>query len=457
MRAMDGRRIAALVAVTVIVVAIGVGLALFKPWGGKKEIVLKIVTRLSPEEQKEIRQAFLSSKIAKEYHIKDVEFTKVDYSLWKQLALSGKVDLFFIGEKVVYDRLCKEGAFAPITMDKLVSIINGLKPQFVGRDDKGDICWVAVGQAVYGYIVNNNFLKQYGLPKPVKWDSLENPVYLKPLLSHAYTVSFPRPTKSGTARTTMHGILQIYGWDDGWRLLTVIGMEAGIVDSSEKARDQAAEGIVGVAPAYIGYGIEAEKEGKGAVFEIPRGEGIAYISPVALAKKAPHPREAQAFILWLLSPNGQKTIARLFYYLPVRNITGISWVKEVYQKMKGNIFQYNRTLAEKVDLAATTYFEAAIADSDTNALLKEIGQLAAQLMEKGKLSENQWLKIVEQLAPLTIKDPWTGKQVKFTLQYAEKINNKLQNNADRDKFYNAVKSAAINTYKKVLEELKSMG
>jgi len=457
MRAMDGRRVAALVAIIVIIVAIGVGLALFKPWGGKKSVVLKIVTRLSPEEQKAIKQAFLASDIAKKYHIKDIEFTKVDYSLWKQLALSNKVDLFFIGEKVVYDRLCREGAFAPITMDKLVNIINGLKPEFVGRDSKGNICWVAVGQAVYGYIINKNFLREYGLPAPVRWGSLENPVYLKPLLSHSYTVSFPRPTKSGTARTTMHGILQIYGWSDGWRLLTVIGMEAGIVDSSEKARDQAAEGIVGVAPAYIGYGIEAEKAGKGAVFEIPRGEGIAYISPVALAKKAPHPREAQAFILWLLSPEGQETIAKLFYYLPVRNITGIAWVKEVYEKMKGNIFQYNRTLAEKVDLAATTYFEAAIADSDSNALLKEIGQLAAQLIEKGKLSKDKWLNIVSQLAPLTIKDPWSGKTVKFTLSYAESINNKLQDSANRDKFYNAVKAAALDTYKKVLEELKSMG
>ena len=37
MRAMDGRRIAALVAIIVIVAAIGVGLALFKPRSGKKD------------------------------------------------------------------------------------------------------------------------------------------------------------------------------------------------------------------------------------------------------------------------------------------------------------------------------------------------------------------------------------------------------------------------------------
>ncbi|BEP18657.1 ABC transporter substrate-binding protein [Pyrofollis japonicus] len=454
---MSKRKLAALVALGVIAVAIVVGVFLFKPEASSKEVVLKVVTRLSPEEQKAIKEAFLNSSVARKYNIKDIVFTKVDYSLWPQLATSGKVDLFLIGEKIVYDRLCKEGVLAPFSMKELVNIVNELDPKFVGRDKNGDICWVAIGQAVYGYIVNKKFLSQYSLPEPQKWGSLLDPAYLRPLQQNAYTVSFPRPTKSGTARTTMHGILQIYGWDDGWRLLTVIGMESAIVDSSEKARDQAAEGIVGIAPAYIGYGIEAEKLGKGAVFEIPHGEGIAYISPAAIAKKAPHPREAQAFILWLLSPEGQETVARLFYYLPVRNVVKIPWVQEVYEKMKGNIFNYNRTLAEKVDLAATTYFEAAIADSDANALLKEIGVKAATLLSEGKLTQQEWMKIVQKLAPLTIKDPWTGKKTQFTLEYAMKINDKLRDNAARDKLYNAIKQAAIETYKEVLKELQSKG
>ncbi|BES82654.1 ABC transporter substrate-binding protein [Pyrodictium abyssi] len=425
--------------------------------GQSNGVKLVIVTRLSPEEQKALREAFLNSTIAKQYGITDVEFRKLDYSQWPDLAASGQVDAFFIGEKPVYDRLCREGLLAPISLKELVDIVAGLDSRYVGRAG-GDICWVAVGQAVYGFIVNKMFLERYGLPVPETWGTLMEPDYVKPLASASYTVSFPRPTKSGTARTIVHGILQKYGWDEGWRLLTVMGMEAGIVDSSETARDQAAEGVVGVAPAYIGYGIEAEKVGKGAVFKIPRGEGILYLSLAAVAKGSKHPVEAQAFILWLLSDEGQRTLARLFYYIPVRSVTGIEWVERIYNELKDNIFDYDRGLASKVDLAVTTYFEAAIADSDTNALLKQIGSLLANLYASGKLTRNEYMEIVAKLgSPLKIRDPWSSEEKTFTLDYAKEINNKLADGTERDKFYNAVKEAAIERYQAILNMLRGKG
>lgn len=450
--------------VVTIVALMVLGLSMFTAYyvltstgGQASEVKLVVVTRLSPEEQKALREAFLNSSIAKQYNIVDVEFRKLDYSQWPELAASGKVDVFFIGEKPVYDRLCREGLLAPISLKELLDIAAELDSQYIGRAG-GDICWIAVGQAVYGYIVNKMFLERYELPVPETWGSLEDPVYIKPLASASYTVSFPRPSKSGTARTIIHGILQKYGWDDGWRLLTVIGMEAGIVDSSETARDQAAEGVVGVAPAYIGYGIEAERVGRGAVFMIPRGEGILYLSLAAVAKGSKHPVEAQAFILWLLSDEGQRALAKLFYYIPVRPVSGIDWVERIYSELKDNIFDYDRDLASKMDLAVTTYFEAAIADSDSNALLKQIGSLLANLYIQGKLSKSEYMDIIAKLgSPLKIGDPWSGNEEVFTPEYAEKINSKLVNGTNRDRFYNAVKEAAIERYQNILAMLRGKG
>lgn len=455
------RRVAALALAVAVLVVAGFVAFYFLGIAGNgakqaKSVTLVVVTRLSPEEQKELKKAFLNSSIAKEYGIRDIDFRKVSYAQWRQLALSGKVDGFVIGEKLVYDQLCREGAFAPLSGKQLQALISQLPPRLIGTRG-GEVCWVAVGQAVYGYIVNKVFLEKHGLPTPEKWGSLLSPVYLKPLLKGVDTVSWPRPSMSGTARTTLHGILQRYGWERGWQLLTAIGMEASIVDSSEKARDEAAEGLVAVAPAYIGYGIEAEKMSKGAAeFLIPRGEGILYISPAALAAKAPHPEAMKAFIRWLLSDEGQRTLARLYYYIPVRRVSGIDWVKRIYQQLQGNIFEYNRSLAEKLDKAVVTYFEAAIADPDANALLKQIGRRLAELIKEGKLDMEQAEAVIEKAgAPLTIRDPLSGKQTVFTQSYAEKINKALEKPEKRQEFYNAVKEAAITRYKKILQELGS--
>jgi ABC-type Fe3+ transport system substrate-binding protein len=457
------RRVAALVVALAVILVAGFAAFYFLGVAGNgaakaKQVKLVIVTRLSPEEQQELKKAFLNTSVAKKYGIVDIEFRKVSYAQWRQLAESGKVDGFVIGEKLVYDQLCRVGAFAPLQDEKLLGIVNELPESLKGMRD-GKVCWVAIGQAVYGFIVNKAFLEQHGLPEPDKWGSLLDPVYLVPLTEGAYTVSWPRPSMSGTSRTTLHGILQRYGWEKGWQVLTAIGVEASIVDSSERARDEAAEGLVAVAPAYIGYGIEAEEMSKGAaVFKIPRGEGILYISPAAVAAKAPHREAMEAFIAWLLSDEGQRTLARLYYYIPVRPVSGIEWVERIYNELKGNIFSYNRSLAERIDRAVVVYYEAAIADPDVNAVLKQVGRRLAELLKAGKLSKEDALRIIEELGkPLTIRDPWGGGETVFTIEYAEKVNPRLADAKDRQAFYNAVKEAALERYQSILAQLEAYG
>lgn len=454
------RRLAALAVTLAVILAAGFAAFYFLGVAGNgavkaRQVTLVVVTRLSPEEQAALKKVFLNSSVAREYGIQDIEFRKVSYAQWRQLALSGKVDGFVIGEKIVYDQLCREGAFAAFRSKKLLSLVEQLQPSLRGTTADGKTCWVAVGQAVYGFIVNKVFLEKHGLPEPEKWGSLLDPVYLKPLLEGVHTVSWPRPSMSGTSRTTLHGILQRYGWTRGWQVLAAIGAEASIVDSSEKARDEAAEGLVAVAPAYIGYGIEAENMSKGAaVFRIPRGEGILYISPAAVAAKAPHREAMEAFIEWLLSDEGQRALARLYYYIPVRPVKGIDWVERIYREMRGNIFVFNRSLAEKVDKAVVTYYEAAIADPDANALLKQVGRRIAELMSEGRLSRDKAEALLLELGkPLTIKDPWSGGTVVFTENYAAKIDKLLAKPEERQKLYNAVKEAALERYRAVLKEL----
>ncbi|OYT51218.1 MAG: hypothetical protein B6U73_02470 [Desulfurococcales archaeon ex4484_204] len=423
----------------------------------RPSVKLVVVTRLSPDEGEAIRKEFLSSEVAKSYGISDIEFRKVEMALWKDLAVSGDVDLFFVGEVPVYNILCNDGYLRAIDMPEVLELVKGLSPRYFMRSDSGGICWIAPARAVYGFIINERFIKLYNLSTPVVWGDVIKPSFSRSLLTaDAPPISFPLPSRSGTAKTILHMILQKYGWVRGWEILTVLGANSRIVDSSERARDEAAEGVVALAPAYIGYGIAAENASKGlAKFVIPSGEGVLYLSPVAIAKGTKHPREAQAFILWLLSDRGQEALAKLFYYMPVRRIEGIRWVSELYESIEENAYEYDRDLATSIEFSVIYYFESAIANPDTDMKLKRVWKTLLNMYFKGGLSGGIDEYIHKIGRPLTITDPETGVKQEFTVGYAKKINARLVKDPEfREEFMKAVKMAALSRYEEVLNELK---
>jgi hypothetical protein len=282
-------------------------------------------------------------------------------------------------------------------------------------------------------------------------------VYSKPLLVGESFASFPKPSKSTTAARTVQLILQKYGWDEGWALLTVIGALSYIVESSEKARDDVALGVSGLAPTVLVYGVRAEEASGGkARFVAARGEVLPDVSPVALAKNTPNERAALAFIKWLLSPEGQRALAELFYYLPYVKPEGTR-LEEVYEKVKGNIFNYDPEDAAMWERAAIYYFESAIGDPDANTLLKKVWVKAVELYNKGVIRGDELRSIAIKLgSPLTIT--LEGRTVKFTKDYAVEINKRVAEDAGfRSEFISAVKKAALERYKVILRELEARG
>ena len=78
------------------------------------------------------------------------------------------------------------------------------------RDEEG--YWTGVSIVVVGLLVNNNRLNDKGLPLPKKWSDLADPVYKDEVMAS-------NPNTSGTAYTTVSGILQIMGEEQGWEFL----------------------------------------------------------------------------------------------------------------------------------------------------------------------------------------------------------------------------------------------
>lgn len=434
-----------------LIVAIVVGyLTYIYTW--KPTVKLTVASRLSAEEAEAVRSAFLVSDIAKKYNIIDVEIKKLDFNLWKDLGLRGEVDLFLVGEPSIFNSLCEDGVLRSIDLPELLDVVKKLPRGFTGYSSKGSLCWLGIGLGVYGFIVNKNFLERYGLPQPSSWANLTSPKYASVLNEGRFLISFPLPSKSGTARTTVIGLLQRYGWENGWRILTVIGALSSFVTSSERARDDAATGVVGLAPAYIGYGLQAENiSGGRAIFVSPRGETILYVSPVAVAIGTKHPVEAQAFILWLLGPEGQKLMVEKFGYLPALEVTGLEAMARRAREALTNAMNYSTEFESSVREAVVTYFEASIADPDVQKLLIDVYSRLCRT-KSGEIPD--WL--VKLGSPLTIKDPITGNYVEFTVDYAKQASSAIRaGTLNRDDLYQSIKEAAMSRLTKLINELGS--
>lgn len=444
-----GPRLLPLVVAVVIAVAAAAAYLVYTSTQ-RPAVRLVVASRLSAEEADAVRSAFLASDIARRYNIVDVEIKKLDFSLWKDLSVRGEVDLLLVGEPPIFNSLCEAGALRYLDSRELTDLARRLPREFVGYSKDGSVCWLGIGLGVYGFIVNRDFLNRYNLPEPSSWADLASPTYARPLEEGRYVVSFPLPSKSGTARTTVMGVLQKYGWVRGWQLLTAIGAISSFVTSSERARDDAAAGVVAVAPAYIGYGLQAERASGGrAVFVTPVGETILYVSPVAVAAGTKHPAEAQAFIAWLLGPEGQRLVVEKFGYLPAVEVPDLEAMAGRTREAISRAMSYDTGFESRVREAVVTYFEASISDPDVQKLLTEVYSKACRA-HAGEFS--RWLEKLG--SPLVIRDPLTGGYVEFSGDYAAQVSSAIRDGrVSRDALYQSVKEAALARLQQLLREL----
>jgi ABC-type Fe3+ transport system substrate-binding protein len=440
-------------AAVVIIVAIGIWLlsGMAPQTQPRKEVKLVVITRLAPEEGSALRERFLRSDIASKAGIVDVEFRKEDIGKWRSFVESGGVDVFFVGGYAVYSSLCREGYLEPIINQEIISRASSIGASLY-KDDKGNICFLSVSRTIFSFTVNNEYLSRYSLPKPRSWEDLASPSFSASLLKGDPAISFPAPSKSTTAARTLQLILQKYGWDRGWEILTIIGANSKIVESSERARDDVATGVSGAAPTVLVYGLRAVNASGGKAEFIVAEKGLLPdISPVAIAKNSKNKEAAEAFILWLLSDDGQRSLAELFYYLPYQLPRGTA-LEDIYRRAEGNIYPYDPEEGSRWEFSAIYYFEASIADPDANNMLKKIWGKAISLYQGGKMSAKDLEDLVHRIgSPLEIE--FNGTKSVFTKDYASRINSLLTNPAYVDAFKSAVKKAAMARYSSVLSSL----
>ena len=432
------------------------------------EVELRIISRHPTDILMKARELFKKSELAKKYNIVEIKTIVIPPGLWRKYIEGGKADVAWGGGPTLFDYLYQEGLLAPLDSKEVLEAvaqipdeIAGTPMKRIGRD--GKIYWVAAAIASFGFTVNHDRLKDYGLPVPSSWKELASPTIGKPLVEYGEpALGIADPTMS-TSNTRMYEIiLQRYGWKEGWKILTLMAANAEVYSGSADVRDGVIRGEIAVGITIDFYGYTAKFVNPKCEYIIPKGETIVNGDPIALVKGAKNPKAAQAFIAWVLT-EGQEvwldpTINRMpsnpkvFETPQGKNRTDLYEAYQATLKTKGIAF--NDTLALMYERVMQWYFKATLVE--VNDRLKEAWIKLLSLYLKGRIDESKFNEYVNILgAPLKFIDPLSGKEVEFTEEYAISICEKFETDPTfKDKLISTWKKKAIEKYTYILQQLK---
>jgi ABC-type Fe3+ transport system substrate-binding protein len=398
-------------------------------------ITLQVITRHGSDITMKAEQMFLQSEYAEKYNIKDIKWLGVSSALWAEtIRKKGDIDLGWGGGPVLFDIVYNEGLTAPLVSDEVQEYLDQIPDMLSGvpakRFDDGEVHWVGAAISSFGFTINSQVLELEGLPQPTKWTDLAN---------ETYAVTLPSPV-IGTADATLSTsntrifeiILQTFGWEEGWKILTLMGANSRIYDKSELVRDGAIIGEIGAGTTIDFYGYTAQLQNPGICWYVfPEDGTLLNADPIALLNTSPHPQAAQAFVAWILSPEGQipwldPNINRLPINPAVFDTPEGQErpdLEEIYyMSQEAVIIEFSDELALSYEFPMMFFFRSTLVRAQGKLVDAWIDVTRAKA--DGDITQAQFVDLVDQLSnPLLFEftDPDTGETETFTQEYAQSV------------------------------------
>jgi len=229
-----------------------------------------------------------------------------------------QTDVWFGGGSDAFIQAKAEGLIQAYTSP----FAKNVKPAFKDKDGY----WTGVSLVVVGFLVNDQRLENKRLKVPVKWTDLSNSAYRDELMAS-------NPNTSGTAYTTVSGVLQMMGEEKGWKFLDSMYANIPFLEKSGSAPGKkvlAGEFTVGIAPDPHNLPLRNPHAPLTSIF--PEDGVLAWPSPVAVINNTKHPNNARIFVDWCLSPEGQRILMKASPRVPttdVETIKGVPRVKDL--------------------------------------------------------------------------------------------------------------------------------
>jgi ABC-type Fe3+ transport system substrate-binding protein len=404
-----------------------------------------VITRHGSDITRQAELLFRETEYWDMYNFEDIRWVPVASSLWVDtISRRGDIDLGWGGGPVVFDIIYKEGLTAPLDSDDVLDALAQIPDQIGGvsakRIDDGDVHWVGAAISSFGFTINTEVLELEGLPQPTKWTDLANETY-SPIFLISAVIGTADPTLSTSNTRMFEIILQTHGWERGWEIMTTMGGNAKIFDRSEAVRDAAIQGEIGAGTTIDFYGYTAQLQNPGICWYVfPEDGTLVNADPIALLETSPNPEAAQAFVSWILSPEGQKPwLDPNINRLPINPAVfdtpeGLerSDLKEIYERSQEAIISgFSDDLALSYEFTMMFYFHATLVRPQLKLIAAWEDLTEAKF--DGDITQTQFKELVNQLSdPLLLEftDPATDQTMTFTEEFAISINERLRTDSE---------------------------
>ena len=238
---------------------------------------------------------------------------------------------------------------------------------------------------------------------------------------------------------------------------------------SGDVREGVIRGDIAVGLTIDFYGYSAQLENPSAKYVLPADGTTINGDPIALLVSSKNPEAAQAFIAWVLSPEGQTVwmdpkINRMPVNPKVFDLTEEGRrrpdLKRAYEEtLRALAIEFSDELALSYEQSLMWFFHATIGNPTVNQVLKEVWKELAISYLSGRISRERFLELVDELAnPLKLKftEPGTGRELVFSEEVAKELNSKVATDRDfRDALVREWISRALERYKSVQSKLRS--
>lgn len=403
-------------------------------------ITLTIITRHDTTIWTLFEPAFLASSYAEENNVVDVKWMGPDPGLWTETIEAADVDVAWGGGPTLFDTLIDFDLLAPLEEGSYaLERVNEMNDTIAGGsmkrfDGHGRVLWVAAAISSFGFTVNNDFLADAQLPVPNKWEDIANETYGKLLPQPSISMGNAPGTTSNTRIYEI--IIQAFGWDEGWRILTRMAGNAGIYGGSVETQNAVEQGDVGVGMSIDFYGYTSQIDYPNCQYILPEGQSIINGDPIALVYKSQHKDAAQDFIGWVLSPEGQSIwLNERINRMPVRpdafQTEKGQQRSDLYTLFNNTISNVGIPFSDEVAISyeqSLMYYFEAVLKNEHEALAGLAGAWTEIVKAKAeqRISQQEFSDFLLELGtPVSWVNSTDAQTYRFTEEYAIAINEKI--------------------------------
>ena len=213
------------------------------------------------------------------------------------------IDMVWGGGSDLYLELCASNLLHPYRLPE--PILQAIPSEYSGvplYDPR--YRWYATALTGFGIIYNRRVLKLQDLPTPQTWADLTDPAFYS-------WVETADPRQSGSSHMAFEIILQAYGWQKGWEVITLMGGNIKVFTrlASDVPMDVAlGEVASGFCIDNYAYSQMAFTGREVLGYVMPEGLTVVYPDGIGILRGAPNLEQAQMLVEFAVSNAGQRLL-----------------------------------------------------------------------------------------------------------------------------------------------------